>query len=119
MNGLCDVPGVDLRRWPTPQPIDIGHQIDVRLRSDHEDLIRAALWEQVEAGVTDEPMVMFRHWHNPDEQTVLVITFEFEPGCGRLSHRAGIWPPGAPGYQTVLELPTAAEIFTGGTEAGV
>ena len=96
MHGFGDVPGVDLRRWPTPQPIDIGGQITVRLRSDHEHMIRAALWEQVEAGVTDQPMLMCRTaGGRRSAQTVMVITFELEPGCGRLAHRVGIWPPGS------------------------
>lgn len=113
---FSDLPSGDFRPFPQPRPDDIGDRVDVRMPDCVERLIRAGLERQANAG-NDWPKIIAASFDG-ESQAVMVVVVEEEPGCGRLTHRVGIWPPGARGYQACLELPTVnrvlADIRAGG-----
>ena len=106
---FAEIPARDLRPWPTPQHTDIGGAVEVRMPDRVEELIRAGLDRQA-ATDAEHPKILAGTFDG-ESQAVMVVVFETEPGCGRLTHRAGIWPPGSPGYDTVLTLPTAGQVI--------
>ena len=105
---FAEIPARDLRPWPTPAHTDIGGSVEVRMPACVEELIRAGLERQAAAGA-EQPKIMAGTFDG-ESQAVMVLVLETE-ACGRLTHRAGIWPPGSAGYETVLTLPSVGRVI--------